>query len=94
MDTQYKLADHRPGAFDWGNTDYRSYVGSKGWIMSRNMTVNKWRMRHYYYVDLTLTMLDQDTLHVGRHKWRVRNNVCKEGQTSSEILQISGCQEG
>ena len=45
-------------------------------------------------MDLTLTMLDQDSLPVGRHKWLVENNVCNEGETSSEILQLSGCEEG
>ena len=50
-------------------------------------------MTHYHYTDLTLTMLDSDALPVGRHKWLVENNVCQEGKTSTEILQISGCQE-
>ena len=95
MDTQYKLADHVPAAsVDELDSDYMSYIGPKGWIISRNKTDKRWRMSHYHYTDLTLTMLDQDSLPVGRHKWRVENNVCNEGETNSEILQLSGCEEG
>ena len=93
MDTQYKLAEHKPGTLTQGKQDTREYVGPKGWTISRNRTDKKWRMSHYYYTDLTLTMLDQDALPVGKHKWLVENNACKEGQTSSEILQLSGCEE-
>ena len=38
-------------------------------------------------------MLDQDSLPVGKHKWLVENNACKEGKTSTEILQLSACEE-
>ena len=38
-------------------------------------------------------MLDSDNLPVGRHKWLMENNVCQEGKTSNEILQMSGCRE-
>ena len=39
MDTQYKLADHVPGDGTQGvNADTRSYVGPKGWVISRNKT--------------------------------------------------------
>ena len=93
MDTQYKLADHSPGSHSYGSMDYRSFVGPKGWIISRNRTDKKGRMSHYFYTDLTLTMLDHDALPVGRHKWLVENNACKEGKTSAEILQLSACEE-
>ena len=93
MDTQYKFADHKPGPFGWAKDDYRSFVGPKGWIISRNKTDKKWRMTHYYYTDLSLTLLASDALPVGRHKWLVENNVCQEGETSTEILQLSGCEE-
>ena len=94
MDTQYKLADHVPGDGTQGvNADTRSYVGPKGWVISRNKTDARWRMSHYYYTDLTLTMLDADALPVGRHKWLVENNVCNEGLTSPEELLISGCDD-
>ena len=91
MDTQYKLAEHKPGGWPY---DPRGYVGPKGWTISKNGTDGKWKMTHYFYTDLTLTMLDKDVLPVGRHKWLVENNVCNEGETSSMILQISGCEEG
>ena len=100
MDTKYKLAEHRPmdlgvsRAFNqWGEEDTRQYVGPKGWIISRNDTVNTWMLSHYHYKDLTLTMVDTDVLPLGRHKWRLENNVCNEGKTSSQILQLSGCGE-
>ena len=52
-------------------------------------------MSHYHYTDLRLTMMDNDImLPVGRHKWRVENNACNEGETSPEILLLSGCDEG
>ena len=51
-------------------------------------------MSHYHYTELTLTMLAKDVLPVGTHKWRVENNVCQEGETSVEILQLSACDEG
>ena len=94
MDTQYKLADHVPGGLGHGEEDTRGYVGPKGWVIYRNKTDKRWRMSHYYYKDLTLTMLDIDALPIGRHKWLVDNNVCNEGKTSAEELQMSGCQEG
>ena len=94
MDTQYKLADHKPGPLGWGKDDYRSFVGPKGWVISRNKTDKKWRMTHYHYTDLSLTLLSSDSLPVGRHRWLIENNVCNEGLTSSEILQLSACQEG
>ena len=94
MDTQYKLADHSPGSHSYGSMDYRSFVGPKGWIISRNTTDLKWRMTHYHYTDLTLTMLDHDVVPVGRHKWVVEKNACTEGVTSSLVLQMSSCEEG
>ena len=100
MDTQYKLADHQPmdlslsqKYWEWG-PDTRGYVGPKGWTITRNHTDKSWRMTHYYYTDLSLTMQDSDRLPVGRHKWRVENNICNEGETSSETLLISACEEG
>ena len=94
MDTQYKFADPSPGKFMPGNLEARSFVGPKGWVIVRNETDLKWKMSHYHYSDLSLTMLDQDSTPLGRHKWLVENNVCKEGETSAEILLISGCEEG
>ena len=94
MDTQYKFASHAPGKMLDNideTTSARSYVGPKGWIISRNETDRKWRMSHYHYTDQTLTMLDMDMLPMGRHKWMIENNVCNEGLTSSQVLQISGC---
>ena len=91
MDTQYKFAD--PERSKWDQIT-RGYVGPKGWMISKNKTDKKWRMSHYYYTDLTLTMLDQDVFPIGKHKWRAENNVCTEGRTSSMVLQISGCKEG
>ena len=92
MDTQYKLESHGPGIIDTKfYPDTRSYVGPKGWKIVRGKTDKKWRMSHYHYKDLTLTMLDMDMLPMGRHKWLVENNVCTEGVTSSQVLQISGC---
>ena len=85
--------EHKPGDLSGGKQDTRGYVGPKGWTITRNRTDKKWRMSHYFYTDLTLTMLDQDALPVGKHKWLVENNACKEGKTSSEILQLSGCEE-
>ena len=93
MDTKYKFADHEPGPTGWGNGHYRTLIGPKGWTISRNRKDKKWRMTHYHYTDLSLTMLDADALPVGRHKWLVENNVCQEGETSMEILQISGCEQ-
>ena len=69
-------------------------VGPKGWVIVQNKTDKRWMMSHYHYTDLTLTMLDQDTLPIGRHRWEVMNNVCSEGVTSATVLLISGCQEG
>ena len=93
MDSQYKLADHIPGSVVSIEFDTRSYVGPKGWTITRNKTDKKWRMSHYYYTDLTLTMLDGDALPVGKHKWLAENNVCNEGKTSTVVLQLSGCSE-
>ena len=95
MDTQYKFADHSPLPHIWsGPDDMRNYVGPKGWIIAKNKTDKRWRISHYYYTQLTITLLDQDRLPVGKHKWRAENNVCTEGLTSSLDLLISGCQEG
>ena len=93
MDTQFKMADPQPGKFTEFNIESRSFVGPKGWIISRNSTDLRWRMTHYHYTDLSLTMMDQDNIPIGRHKWLVLNNACTEGQTSTQELLISGCQE-
>ena len=92
MDTQYKFASHAPGKIT-ELSDYRSYVGPKGWMISKNKTDEKWRMTHYHYTHLTLTMLDNDRIPMGKHKWIIENNVCTEGVTSAQVLQISGCNE-
>ena len=103
MDTQYKLAEPEP--YDLSSPtlyhDYvnlgkhaRRFVGPKGWVISRNKTDSKWRMTHYYYTDLMLTMMAKNTLPFGRHKWKIENNVCNEGKTSLETLQLSACPEG
>ena len=93
MDTQFKLSSHSVGPIIPEESESRSYVGPKGWRISRGEKDGKWRMSHYHYTDLTLTMLDTDVLPFGRHKWMVENNVCNEGVTSSQVLQISGCNE-
>ena len=74
---------------DFGATTH--FVGPKGWKISKNLTDKKWRMTHYHYPDLSLTKLDNDVLPVGRQKWLIENNACNEGKTSTEILQLSGC---
>ena len=71
----------------------RRYVGPKGWIISRNEFNKKWQMNHTHYPELTLTMLDTDALPLGRHKWLLENNACKQGETSSQVLLMSGCRE-
>ena len=106
MDTNYKLADHHPitdSSFyeadailwvsNWTSDATRRYVGPKGWTISMNSTDRLWRMKHNSYPDLTLTMLDLDGLPVGRHNWRINNNVCNQGTTNIQSLLISGCQE-
>ena len=103
MDTQYKLAEIEP--FDLSKNilyhdvsldgkHVRSFVGPKGWVITYNTTDDKWVMTHYYYTDLSLTMMTKSFLPFGRHKWRIENNVCNEGRTSSETLQLSACPEG
>ena len=98
MDTQYKLAEHRPGSVEYYAPNklkrFREYVGPKGWIISKNNEEKRWRMTHYHYTDLSLTMLDQDSLPVGRHTWQVENDVCSEGLTSTQTLLLSACEEG
>ena len=101
MDIQYKLADHDtmdlelnryPDLEKWGDST-RSYVGPKGWILSRYPDDKLWRLKHKSYEDLTLTMLDMDALPVGRHQWRVENNICNQGETNIETLLLSACKE-
>ena len=104
MDTNYKLADIKTAnppelvqdtgdARDFGPDDTRSYVGPKGWIISRNESNKLWQMEHRSYPELTLTMLDIDPLPLGKHNWRINNNVCNQGITSIQTLLISGCKE-
>ena len=102
-DTQYKLAEPEPfntsspllyqDSLLYGE-GVRGFVGPKGWVISHNSTDNKWRMSHYYYTDYTITMLAQNNLPFGRHKWRIENNICNEGKTSFETLQLSACPDG
>ena len=99
MDTQYKFAEHVPDInprtswpyFSKENT--RRYVGPKGWIISRNSFNKAWQMNHTHYPEMTLTMMDTDALPVGRHTWKIENNACNQGETSSQVLLMSGCQE-
>ena len=39
-------------------------------------------------------MIDKNNLPFGRHKWRLENNICNEGKTNLETLQLSSCPEG
>ena len=50
-------------------------------------------MNHTHYPELTLTMLDTDALPVGRHTWKMENNACNQGETSTQVLVMSACQE-
>ena len=100
MDTEYKFYEHKPmdqtnvdPLNAWGKDDIRSYVGPKGWTISRSLDDKLWRMEHNNYPDLSLTMLDMDALPVGRHNWQIENNVCNQGETSIQSLLISGCKE-
>ena len=103
MDTQYKLAEPEPldlskstlyaDRADRGK-HIRGFVGPKGWVISRNKTNYKWMMTHYHYTDYTLTMMNKNSLPFGRHKWRIENNICNEGKTNLETLQLSACPEG
>ena len=52
-----------------------------------------WQMNHTHYPELTLTMMDTDSLPVGRHTWKIENNACNQGETSSQVLLMSACQE-
>ena len=98
MDTKYKFADHTPVDqsstmhYDWGKAT-RSYVGPRGWVISRDEADKTWRMSHDKYPELQVKMLDPDALPIGRHNWRIENNVCSLGQTSSQVLLMSACQE-
>ena len=92
MDTQYKFAAHVTGKI-YLDSDSRSFVGPKGWRISRSRSDRKWRISHYHYTHLTLTMVDMDILPVGKHKWMIENNVCNEGVTNFQELQLSGCNE-
>ena len=94
MDTEFKFAaiSPIPGGCDFPNCNiYRSFVGPKGWIISYDKEEKVWKMSHHFYTKLTLTMLDPDVMPVGRHTWRVENNVCNQGNTNDIMLQISGC---
>ena len=101
MDTSYKLADHHPvvtllqnfSSREFGFDDTRSYVGPKGWVISRSEEDKKWRMEHQSYPELTLTMLDIDPLPIGKKMWKIDNNVCNQGTTNIQSLLISGCKE-
>ena len=102
MDTQYKLAEPEPYDLDqdlstpfvYGGDDVGGYVGPKGWVIFRNRTDKRWWMTHYYYKDLSLTMMTQNMLPLGRHKWKIENNVCNEGTTNYQTLQLSACDQG
>ena len=89
MDLEAKV-----GHYQWGLDSMRSYMGPKGWVISVNQTDKLWRISHYHYPDLTLTMVDTDTLPFGRRQWLIENNVCNQGKTSVQVLQISGCTDG
>ena len=100
MDTNYKLADHKSmdkdliedgGKMD--DEDTRSYVGPKGWVISRHGNDRIWRMEHQSYPELSLTMLDMDALPIGRHNWKINNNVCNQGITNVQSLLFSSCKE-
>ena len=62
-------------------------------MISRDADDKIWRMSHEKYPDQVVTMLDPDVLPIGRHSWRIKNNVCNQGQTSAQVILLSGCQE-
>ena len=94
IDRQYRLAGHSREGFGCKVVldDYKKYVGPTGWVITRNITDKKWRVTHPDNHSMVVTMINTDTLPVGRNMWYV-SDVCREGP-SIATLQLSGCHEG
>ena len=77
VDTDYLLLGYE--VLDKGGSNRRKYGGSTGWLLSHNKEEDLWSLRHEYYPDLSMTIEEKDTLHVGVHYWIAANNTCSLG---------------
>ena len=80
VDTEYFLLGYE--VLEQGGGHRRKYGGSMGWLLAHDKEHDMWFLHHDHYPHLTLTMEDKDSLPVGLHSWKVKNNTCNLGQTN------------
>ena len=67
--------------------------GTTGWILDYNKVLETWQISHYYYKDMSLTLLDSRRRPFGKLIWEVANYTCNQGQTVEMELLLSTCFE-
>ena len=80
VDTEYVLLGYEPMLIDIDQK--RNYGGSTGWVLSHDMEQDIWKLEHFFYPYLSLTMEEKDSLPVGVHLWLAGNDTCNLGKTS------------
>ena len=66
-------------------------VGTTGWVLDYNRGVEKWQISHYYFKDMTVTLMDVSRRPFGKQNWEVGNYTCNMGKTKTMELQLSNC---
>ena len=74
-------------------TFYFKCPGTTGWILAFNKDIDTWRMSHYYFKDMNVTLLDSSRRPFGKLMWEVANYTCNQGQTMEIELLLSTCHE-
>ena len=70
---------------------YGTFVGATGWVLEFSTQHNTWLIKHYFYEENTLKLLDARRRPFGKNSWEVGNYACNLGQTSILQLQLSNC---
>ena len=70
---------------------YGTFVGATGWVLEYSTQHSTWLIKHYFYEELTLKLLDARRRPFGKNSWEVGNYACNLGQTSNLQLQLSNC---
>ena len=72
---------------------YGTFVGTTGWVIQYNSTLETWTIAHYAYKDKDLKLLDSNRRPFGKQTWLVKNDVCNKGEDAATKLLLSSCND-
>ena len=77
----------------YGHCLFLLIKGTSGWILAYNTDLKTWQISHYFFKDMTVTLLDSSRRPFGKLVWKVANYSCNQGQTVEMELLLSTCLE-